>query len=206
MIKAVIFDLGKVLIGGDWKSVHDKIAKKLKMPLDKTVSIIQPIRDEWSKGRINDREFWQKLEKKLDRKLSPRFKKDLWLNDYIRKRKDVKETWKIASELKNRGFELAILSNTTPPHVKANRKIGRFKRLRHLGFKIIILSCEVGYRKPESKIYKITLKRLKLKAKECVFIDDRKENIKAAQKLGIKSILFENPKKLRKDLARLKLL
>ena len=205
MIKAVIFDLGKVLVGGNWKSVHDIIAKKLKMPLNKAISIIQPIRDEWSKGRINDREFWQKLEKS-SAKLELEFKKDLWLNDCIKKRKDVKGTWKIAAELKNRGFELAILSNTTPPHVKANRKIGRFKRLRHLGFKIIILSCEVGYRKPESKIYKITLKRLKLKAKECVFIDDRKENIKAAQKLGIKSILFENPKKLRKDLARLKLL
>ncbi|OHA70706.1 MAG: hypothetical protein A3H01_00310 [Candidatus Wildermuthbacteria bacterium RIFCSPLOWO2_12_FULL_40_9] len=206
MIKAVIFDLGKVLVGGNWKSVHAQIARKIGVPINMAVSIIQPIRDQWSIGNITEKEFWEKLESKTKKRLPKEFKKNIWFNDYIAKRKDVKESWQIASELKKRGYRLAILSNTTSPHVKANRKIGRFKRLRHLGFKVIVLSCEVGYRKPEPKIYKITLKRLKLSAKECVFIDDRTENIRTAKKLGIKSILFENSEKLRKDLIRLKLL
>ena len=206
MIKAIIFDLGKVLIGGNWKSVHEKIARKLEIPFDKVIPIIQIPRDKWSRGEITEKEFWQELEKKTGKKLPAGFKKDLWFNDYVKKRKNNKRTWKIASELKKRGFRLAILSNTTSPHVRANKKIGRFKKLRELGFKIFILSCEVGCRKPEPQIFKITIKRLKLPAQECVFIDDRLENIKTAKKMGIQGIHFKTPKQLRKELIKLGLL
>ena len=44
--------------------------------------------------------------------------------------------------------------------------------------------------KPDQEIYKILLDRYGLKAEECVFIDDTEENVRSAEKLGFKGIVF----------------
>jgi FMN phosphatase YigB (HAD superfamily) len=51
-----------------------------------------------------------------------------------------------------------------------------------------VLSFEVGFMKPHPQIYKEALERAGFRAKECVFIDDREENIEGAAKLGINGI------------------
>src|SRR3989344_3838495 len=63
-----------------------------------------------------------------------------------------------------------------------------------------ITSSEVGVRKPEAKIYKIMLKKLRIKPSECLFLDDLQLNVNAAKKIGIKTIHFKNAKQLRKEL------
>ncbi len=125
MIKAIIFDLGSVLIGGNWRAVYRIIAKKLKISRKKLLETIMPLLEKWNKGKIDERKFWQEVEKRIGKRLPREFKKDLWYRTYIEKRPDIKESWKILPELKKRKFRLALLSNTIPPHVKANKKIGR---------------------------------------------------------------------------------
>lgn len=207
MIKAVIFDFGSVLVrGGEWKIIYKQIAKALKIPLQKIRKISRPLREKWSKNTINEKKFWQELEKRAGKKLPPKFKKNLWYRPYKERTKDMKESWKILKELKKRRFRLALLSNIIPPTVKANKDVGRFKRLKKIGFETLVLSCEVGCRKPEPKIYKIVLKRLNLPVKECLFIDDVLDNIKAAKKMGMRGIHFKTSKQLRKELIKLGLL
>lgn len=46
--------------------------------------------------------------------------------------------------------------------------------------------------KPEEEIYKLLLNRYNLKAEECVFIDDTEENVKAAETLEFKGIVFKD--------------
>ena len=46
--------------------------------------------------------------------------------------------------------------------------------------------------KPDREIYECLLKTYDLKAEECVFLDDRKENVEAARNIGMAGILFEN--------------
>ncbi len=206
MIKAVIFDFGSVLVGGEWRTTYRKIAKKLKISQQKILEIIRPLRQKWGKDEINEKKFWQEFEKKIGRKLPPEFKRDLWYLTYKEKTKDIKESWKILAELRGRSLRLALLSDTIPPHIKANKEIGRFNRLKKLGFEAFVRSCEVGFRKPEPKIYKIVLKRLNLPAKVCLFIDDELVNVEAAKKLGMRGIQFKTPKQLRKKLIKLGLL
>ena len=57
-------------------------------------------------------------------------------------------------------------------------------------FKYKVVSGDVHCRKPDPKIYNITLKQAQVKASECIFVDDNPDNIYAAQDLGIRSILF----------------
>lgn len=205
-IKAVIFDFGSVLVKWEWGTIYRKIAKKLKMPEEKTREIIWPLLKKWSKGGFDEEKFWEKFEKRIREKLPPEFKKDLLCYQIYKERGYIKEAWKILVELKKRKLRLALLSNIIPPHVKINKKIGRFKRLKKLGFETLVLSCEVGYHKPEPKIYKIALKRLNLSAKECLFIDDKLVNVEAAKKLGMSGIHFQTPKQLKRGLIELGLL
>lgn len=52
-------------------------------------------------------------------------------------------------------------------------------------FDTVVISGEVGMRKPESRIFELTVSRLGLEAPACVFVDDHVDNIQAAAALGI---------------------
>ena len=60
------------------------------------------------------------------------------------------------------------------------------------GFDGGVASCEVHINKPDPKIYKALLDKYSLKAEECVFIDDRLENVQAAFALGFAGIQMKD--------------
>lgn len=57
-------------------------------------------------------------------------------------------------------------------------------------------------RKPNADIYEHTLKTLEVGADEAVFIDDKEENIEAAEKLGIHGIVFQHPQQVKEKLQK----
>jgi len=73
-------------------------------------------------------------------------------------------------------------------------------------FKGILVSGDVGLKKPDPEIYKLLLDRYGLEANTCVFIDDRTENVKAASSLGFSGIVFKNHTQLSKDLKKLNII
>ena len=60
------------------------------------------------------------------------------------------------------------------------------------GFDGGVASCEVHVNKPDPKIYRALLDKYSLKAEECVFIDDRLENVQAAFALGFAGIQMKD--------------
>ncbi|WP_243717000.1 HAD family phosphatase [Actinomadura sp. KC345] len=60
-------------------------------------------------------------------------------------------------------------------------------------FDAVVISCEVGMRKPDERIFRHALDLLGLDAAECVFIDDIEHNIRAAERLGIRGIHHTAP-------------
>lgn len=67
----------------------------------------------------------------------------------------------------------------------------------------IVVSGTEKCRKPAEKFYNILLSRYNLAAAETIFIDDNKRNIDAAASMGIKALWFTTPEKLRQDLEQL---
>ena len=62
------------------------------------------------------------------------------------------------------------------------------------------MSYEEGLRKPEdADFYHLAPKRLGVKPEECIFIDDKEENLPPAQSIGIKTVLFKNPQQAIKE-------
>jgi putative hydrolase of the HAD superfamily len=70
-------------------------------------------------------------------------------------------------------------------------------------FDLFISSCYVGLRKPDERIYRLALDVLQKPAGECCFIDDRPVNIEAAAKVGMHTVLMQNPAQLKNDLQKL---
>lgn len=74
------------------------------------------------------------------------------------------------------GITTALLSNSWGDHYPRDLWEGMFDA--------VVISGEVGMRKPEPRIFEHTLSLIGLQASECVFVDDLYGNIKAAVDLG----------------------
>lgn len=204
MIKAIIFDLGGVLMTDvPLKEIAEDLSKRLTLSAEEIWAYLYPS-EHWellTLGKITEDEYWDDFLKvsKISEKLEVRSEK---LKKEIEKKVrsslyPLEHTPRIISLLKDH-YKLAILSNHSKEWSKYMRQ--RFDLFK--SFDPIIFSCDVGFRKPDPKIYEIALEKLKCDPEECIFIDDKKRNTDAAEKLGIKGIVFEESTKLVEDLAR----
>lgn len=73
-------------------------------------------------------------------------------------------------------------------------------------FEVAFSSCYVGLRKPKAEIYKRALDILGRHPQRVLFIDDRQENVAAAEATGMKGIRFDGADQLRRDLETLNIL
>jgi putative hydrolase of the HAD superfamily len=91
-------------------------------------------------------------------------------------------------ELRADGIRLAICSN----NVREWHDIWRTAFDIDALFELVVDSSFEGTRKPEPRIYEITLSRLGLAASDCAFIDDVDVNVTAADELGLHGIHFRS--------------
>jgi putative hydrolase of the HAD superfamily len=94
-------------------------------------------------------------------------------------------------ELRGRGLRMALLTN----NVREWEPLWRAK-LPELDeiFEVVVDSAFVGMRKPEPRIYELTLERLGdgLRPEQCVFLDDLQVNCDAARELGMTAVRFDD--------------
>jgi putative hydrolase of the HAD superfamily len=204
MIRAIIFDLGGVLITDvPLKPIAEEFSKKSSLSAEEIHTHLYPT-EHWNLltlGKITEDEYWDDFLKayKISEKSevrSDKLKEEL--KEKIRSALyPLKHSASIINLLKE-NYRLAILSN----HAKEWSEYMKQKFDLFRFFDPIIFSCDVGLRKPDPRIYEAVLQKLKCSVNECVFIDDKKRNTDAAEKLGMKGIVFEEYSKLLEDLAR----
>lgn len=83
-------------------------------------------------------------------------------------------------------------------------RLKQFGLRRH--FAVTLSSCYLGLRKPDAAIYARALDILGRPAERILFIDDRQENVAAAQDAGLVALQFEGAEALRRDLTNLHVL
>jgi putative hydrolase of the HAD superfamily len=133
---------------------------------------------EASSGKITSNEFWKTLGYTDEYpEIEEEFLEECYTID--------PEFIQIAGKLRE-NYKLAMLSND----LKEWSEFLRNKFNINQFFEAIVISGEVGYRKPDKKIFEILLKKINSKPEECIFVDDKLENLNAASKLGIKNIRF----------------
>ncbi len=91
-------------------------------------------------------------------------------------------------ELRGRGYKMAICTNNIrewEDHWRAMLPVDEI-------FDVVVDSAFVGSRKPEPRIYEITLERMGASPEAALFIDDVEVNCEGARKLGIEAIRFRS--------------
>jgi putative hydrolase of the HAD superfamily len=91
-------------------------------------------------------------------------------------------------ELKGRSMRMALLTNNVrewEPHWRSMLPVDEI-------FELVVDSAFVGFRKPEPRIYEITLERLGMEAGDCLFVDDVADNCTAARELGMTAVHFRD--------------
>jgi epoxide hydrolase-like predicted phosphatase len=198
-IKAIIFDIGGVLQLGEKQKksqkqkhasgIHETVAKKLKIGMDQYFDAIDTAYALSTEGKITKKKLLQIFSKNL--KISSKKLEKIYFKTYLKKFKFNKQLFKQAIKLKKLGYKIAILSDQW--HLS---KDAHFPKQMRESFFPAIISCDVGMRKPNPLMYKLVLKKLKLKPRETLFIDNQKWNTQPAKKLGIKTIQFKDNKQL----------
>lgn len=94
-----------------------------------------------------------------------------------------KDVWEKVHALKEKGYRIYLLSNYNGDFFRVHTKDADF--INDIDGKVV--SYEIHKMKPDAAIYEYLLEKYDLKAEECIFFDDREENTKAAEKLGITS-------------------
>ena len=61
------------------------------------------------------------------------------------------------------------------------------------GFDAIVISAEVSLRKPQPQIYLLVAERLGVESRDCIYVDDLRENCEAAEAVGMTAILHRDP-------------
>ena len=90
--------------------------------------------------------------------------------------------------MRRRGYKLAICTN----NVREWEQLWRAKLPVDEIFDVVVDSAFVGTRKPERRIYELTLERLGVPAAAALLIDDIEVNCDAARKLGIQAVWFQS--------------
>lgn len=193
MIKAVIFDIGDVLITN--VHIYDYIVKELHLNKKKAFPFYVQAIEELEAGQIDETNFWVKLIEQLS--INQPIPNPSPLITSHKNVKAVQNVIGIVIALKRKGYKLGLLSNTIKQHKEYIEKLGFFKH-----FNIRVFSYEVKKRKPFSEIYKLALQQLNVLPEETIFIDNNDLFIKGAEKVGITGIQFINPKQLKQDLRK----
>lgn len=197
-IKALIFDLGGVIVFYDHMIAARKMAKVIGVSPKRIYKILSGNKKEFTisyeLGKPKE-VYWKVLAKSLGVEKIPYKKFDkIWCTIFLPNKKMFSLIIKIRKK-----YKIAIISNIGKLHKNYLTKKYHFDKLAS----IRVYSFETGFRKPHPQIFRIVLKKLKVKPEETIFIDDLKENIEGSKKLGINGIHFRNNVQILKELEKL---
>ncbi len=195
-IKAVIFDLGNVLINYDVHTAARNFSK-ISGISEKEIwrrFFLSNFEQSYTRGEITTREFYLKASEALGIKIPFKTFCHYWNNIFC----ENNGMAKLLSELK-KNYPLYLISNTNELHFNYVRK--QFNILKF--FKRTFPSHKIGARKPDPKIYRRVLRQINLKPQEVIFIDDMKSFVAGAKRVGIYAVRFQSVLKLRAVLKKI---
>jgi epoxide hydrolase-like predicted phosphatase len=196
-IRAIIWDLGGVILRTENRAPRTQLAERLGMTYEDLDRLV--FESQSSKlatiGSIDENRHWETVCKTLNllpeeipalregffegdridtslleaiNSLRPRFRIGLLSNAWSELRKYIEDEWHIADV-----------------------------------FDDMIISAEVGLAKPDPRIYQLAVDRLGVPAEQTVFIDDVQRNVEGARLAGLASIQFQNPSQVQAEIMRL---
>jgi putative hydrolase of the HAD superfamily len=196
-IRTIIFDFGRVIGHFDHRVVSQRLSahSDLAQPELHAILFGSQLEDDYEAGRLGTDAFLERVETTCRLRCSraeliTAYSDMFWLND---------EVCSLVPRLKP-SYRLLLLSNTNDLH--ARQFLPQFREvLAH--FDALILSHEVGARKPSAAVYSRCQQLAACSPEECVFIDDLAANVAGARTFGWHGIVYTNIADLRRRLTEL---
>jgi putative hydrolase of the HAD superfamily len=138
------------------------------------------------RGEISEDEFVDGLETGLESILGHRPHLHHFRHKFFGALDPNEEMIELMRELKASGLKMAMLTNNVREWEPLWRSMLPVAEI----FEVIVDSAFVGCRKPERRIYELTLERIGIPAEACLFVDDLQVNCEAAEKAGMKAVHF----------------
>ena len=201
-VKGIIFDLGGVVV--EWSNAitymyiednHGIPADEFKREAEKWMPSVQTGEESEENWMIKTFGLFGD---------PPECSEEVWGKTFEAARYN-DEVLALIGGLRRGGYRVGALSNLEPSRA-------RWLKRHDIDtlFDVVVFSCEVGLRKPDLSprgpgdqgIYRLTLRRLGLAAEDCIFIDDNRNCVVAAESIGLESILFKDVTQLEMELRR----
>ena len=185
MIKNIIFDCGRVIMQYDEQYISSFFTENEDdAKLLATVAMHRKYWNAFDEGVLTTEVYLERVKEELPERLHAAVEK--LAAGWTSHMPPVDGIPEVIEEIKASGKGLYLLSNFNQ----------RLRGELHLApslllFDGLVISGEIGMVKPNENIYRYLLDTYKLDPAECIFIDDRGDNIEAGEKLGIKGYLFD---------------
>jgi HAD superfamily hydrolase (TIGR01509 family) len=184
MIKAIIFDVGGVLLRTEDHAPRRHWEERLGLEAGGLEAIVlnSPQGKAAQLGEVSQEQHWRWVGAHfgLDDAAARRLEQDFWAGDRL----DL-ELVALIRGLKQR-YQTAIISN----YMDGLRRELREGHAIADAFDLIVISSEEGVAKPDPRIFEVTLERLGRQPGECVFIDDFAHNIAGAEAVGLQGVHY----------------
>ena len=182
MIRNVIFDIGNVLIRYDWKSVLEQFpySEETKKKVANAVFLSKTWNDRDQGGRTEEEYLQEFIANDPSCEKETREVMQHCLETCVEE--PFAKDW--VCTIKTQGYRVYLLSN----YSKYMFEVGAKKFAFYPEVDGGVISYEILERKPFKPIYETLLAKYDLNPEECVFLDDREENIQTAAELGFHTI------------------
>jgi epoxide hydrolase-like predicted phosphatase len=197
-LKAVIFDVGGVLIRTHSRAGREKWAAKFDLdPWEFENFVFNGQSGRQAQlGQKTSAAHWRWLGDyfKLDQAELAELRRDFFAGDDLNQ-----SLVEHIQRLRLGGYRTGLLSNFMDNARRLWAEVYPFIQY----FDGVIISAEVGLMKPDPQIYRLAAESVGVAATEALFVDDFRENIAAARAVGMQTIHFTDPEIARQQLAKI---
>jgi len=187
MLKAVLFDVGGVLIRLDESKYYEYLSKISGIEIDKIINTLDILEKKTYVGEISIKEFTEAVSKRLGI-----MKKEVKWLEFLKENVSInREVVDFALQL-HKKYKVGVITNADRArYLYVKKHFG--KELGFDKFDHVFVSCYLGMAKPSKRLFEYVIKKMRIIPRETAFIDDRIENIEGAKAVGINGILFNKP-------------
>lgn len=195
-LRAVVFDYGMVLSAPQDPVAHQEMVETTGLSQEMFDRYYWSNRDDFDRGALDGPAYWSKFASEAGILLSAKQTDRLLVLDALMwmSLNEPVLTW--AQQVRATGVKIGILSNIGDTQVNEMRKqFGWLKDYDHCTW-----SYQLKMAKPEPEIYLHTMEKLGVEPEKALFIDDKAENVRGAESVGMQGFLFTNLQQLAEDL------
>jgi putative hydrolase of the HAD superfamily len=191
-LKAIIFDYGNVLCTPQLPEEVESMAAIMGLSREQFHDQYWKDRRAYDEAAFEPAEYWKRAGPELEKLIA--LDGQSWSHPA-----PIMPAW--AHAARQAGLKIALLSNIPTTVRDAVLSAGWLPEFDQYTF-----SCDLRVTKPATAIYEYCVKELGVSANEALFFDDRPENVRAAEALGMAGILFSSPNQAGADLRRMNVL